>query len=93
VSPDYLNDGPQKPIRIWSRAGRRPLLAACNSNGDVPMLDCTQHNDKPFLRLLILHDDAEREFDYTGGAEHALERAAGVGWTVASIRNGWTTVF
>jgi hypothetical protein len=25
---DYLDDGPQKPIRIWSRVGRRPLLAA-----------------------------------------------------------------
>ena len=35
---DYLDDGPEKPIRIWSRTGRRPLLAAGNSNGDVPML-------------------------------------------------------
>ena len=25
---DFLDDGPQKPIRIWSRTGRRPLLAA-----------------------------------------------------------------
>ena len=33
---DYLDDGPQKPIRIWSRTGRRPLLAAGNSNGDIP---------------------------------------------------------
>ena len=73
---DYLDDGPQKPIRIWSRIGRRPLLAAGNSNGDIPMLDFTQHEDKPFLRLLVLHDDAEREFDYTSGAEQALERAA-----------------
>ncbi len=24
---DYLDDGPQKPIRIWSRVGRRPLLS------------------------------------------------------------------
>jgi hypothetical protein len=30
---DYLDDGPQKPIRIWSPTGRRPLLAAGNSNG------------------------------------------------------------
>jgi len=35
---DYLDDGPQKPIRIWGRAGRRPLLAVGNSNGDIPML-------------------------------------------------------
>ena len=90
---DYLDDGPQKPIRIWSRTGRRPLLAAGNSNGDIPMLDFTQHPDKPFLRLLVLHDDAEREFDYTSGAEQALERAEASGWTVASIKDDWTTVF
>src|SRR3954453_22319741 len=35
----YLADGPQKPIRIWSRTGRRPLLAAGYSNGDIQMLD------------------------------------------------------
>jgi phosphoserine phosphatase len=90
---DYLDDGPEKPIRIWSRTGRRPLLAAGNSNGDIPMLDFTQHSDKPFLRLLVLHDDAEREFAYTSGAEQALERAQTSGWTVASIRDAWATVF
>jgi phosphoserine phosphatase len=90
---DYLDDGPVKPIRIWSRTGRRPLLAAGNSNGDVPMLDFTQHQDKPSLRLLVLHDDAEREFDYTGGSEQALERAGGEGWTVVSVKDDWATVF
>src|SRR3954447_7829989 len=64
-APDHLDDGPEKPIRIWSRTGRRPLLAAGNTNGDIPMLDFTQHADKPSLRLLVRHDDAEREFDYT----------------------------
>src|SRR5204863_1027381 len=54
---DYLDDGPQKPIRIWSRTGRRPVLAAGNSNGDIPMLEYTQHPDKPCIRLLVLHDD------------------------------------
>jgi phosphoglycolate phosphatase-like HAD superfamily hydrolase len=92
-APDYLDDGPEKPIRIWSRTGRRPLLAAGNTNGDIPMLHFAQHCDRPFLRLLVLHDDAEREFDYTAGAEQALERADRDGWTVASIKNDWVTVF
>jgi phosphoserine phosphatase len=90
---DYLDDGPEKPIRIWSRTGRRPLLAAGNSNGDVPMLHFTQHQDKPFLRLLVLHDDDEREFAYTSGAEQALDQATSDGWTVISVRNDWATVF
>jgi hypothetical protein len=90
---DYLDDGPQKPIRIWSRTGRRPILAAGNSNGDIPMLGFTHHQDKPFLRLLVLHDDGECEFDYTSGAEQALETAAASGWTVVSIKNEWATVF
>jgi phosphoserine phosphatase len=90
---EYLDDGPQKPIRIWSRMGRRPLVAGGNSNGDVPMLEFTKHADKPTLRLLVLHDDAEREFDYTSGAEAAVARAATDNWTVVSIKNDWATVF
>ena len=89
---DYLDDGPQKPIRIWSRTGRRPLLAAGNSNGDLPMLEFTQHQDKPSLSLLVLHDDGRREFDYTSGAEQALERAGQSGWTIVSMKNDWATV-
>ena len=90
---DYLDDGPEKPIRIWSRTGRRPLLAAGNSNGDVPMLQFTKHDDKPTLRLLVLHDDDEREFDYTSGAEKALAQAGKDDWTVVSMKNDWATVF
>jgi phosphoserine phosphatase len=90
---DYLDDGPQKPIRIWSRIGRRPLLAAGNSNGDSAMLDFSRHAERPFLRLLVLHDDADREFAYTTGAETALEQAGRDGWTVVSMKNDWTTVF
>ena len=92
-APDYLDDGPQKPIRIWSRTGRRPLLSAGNSNGDVPMLDFTHRADNQCIRLLVLHDDGEREFDYTTGAEQALERADKMGWTVVSVKNDWATVF
>ena len=57
------------------------------------MLHFSQHADKPSLRLLVLHDDGEREFAYTAGAEQALERAAAEGWTVVSVKDAWTTVF
>jgi phosphoglycolate phosphatase-like HAD superfamily hydrolase len=90
---DYLADGPEKPVRIWNRTGRRPLLAGGNSNGDAAMLEFTHHPDKPTLRLLVLHDDAEREFDYVTGAEQALTQAETDGWTIVSIKNDWTTVF
>lgn len=93
AAADYLDDGPEKPVHIWTRTGRRPVLAAGNSNGDIEMLDFTQHTDKPSLRLLLLHDDPKREFDYVTGAERALERAQRAGWTVVSIKNDWTQVF
>ncbi len=57
------------------------------------MLDFTQHQDNASLRLLVLHDDADREFDYTSGAEQALEKASTSGWTVVSIKNDWARVF
>jgi hypothetical protein len=93
AQPDYLNDGPEKPIRIWNRIGRRPLLAGGNANGDVQMLDYTRHAERPTLRLLVLHDDDEREFAYTSGAEAALARADEQGWTVVSVKDDWHTVF
>ena len=93
AAADYLDDGPEKPVHIWTRTGKRPVLAAGNSNGDIEMLDYSQHADKPSLRLLVLHDDAEREFDYVSGAERALDRARASGWTVVSIKRDWARVF
>jgi len=93
AQPEFLDDGPQKPVHIWARTGRRPLLAGGNSNGDIAMLELARHADKPSLRLLIRHDDPEREFDYVTGAEQALERATAEGWTVVSVKDDWTTVF
>jgi phosphoserine phosphatase len=90
---DVLDDGPAKPVRIWSRVGRRPILAAGNSNGDLPMLQFAERPGRPGLRLLVLHDDPAREFDYTTGAEQALQVARGNGWTVVSINHDWATVF
>jgi phosphoserine phosphatase len=90
---DFFDDGPEKPIRIWSRIGRRPILSFGNSNGDVPMLAFSGTSTTPSLRLLLLHDDADREFDYTAGAEQALEAASRENWTVVSMKNDWNTVF
>jgi hypothetical protein len=93
AEPDVFDDGPVKPVRIWSRVGARPIVAGGNSNGDLQMLEFSGGRDRPALRLLVLHDDAEREFAYEAGAEEALERARADGWTIASIRDDWATVF
>jgi phosphoglycolate phosphatase-like HAD superfamily hydrolase len=88
AQPEFFDDGPMKPVRLWSRIGRRPIFAAGNSNGDIEMLEFTRG-----MRLLVLHDDADREFDYVAGAEKVLQRAAEEGWTVVSLKNDWATVF
>jgi phosphoserine phosphatase len=93
AQPDVFDDGPVKPVRIWSRVGRRPILSAGNSNGDIPMLRFTGGKARPALRILVMHDDPEREFDYVKGAETALERARAEGWTVVSVKDDWATVF
>jgi phosphoglycolate phosphatase-like HAD superfamily hydrolase len=90
---DVFDDGPEKPVRLWNRIGRRPILAAGNTNGDDEMLMFSGRPDALSLRLLVLHDDADREFAYTAGAERALEHASQYGWTVVSMKNDWTTVF
>ncbi|OMB95408.1 acid phosphatase [Mycobacterium sp. NS-7484] len=93
ATPEFMDDGPVKPVRIWGRIGRRPIFAAGNSNGDIEMLEYTSAGPGPSLSLLVRHDDADREFDYTAGAEKALALAADRGWTVTSMRDDWTTVF
>lgn len=90
---DVLNDGPVKPPRIWSRIGRRPILAAGNSNGDIQMLQYVEGNPRSSLCLLVNHDDADREFDYMAGAEDAVKMANERGWVMVSMKQDWQTVF
>ncbi|MBS0025249.1 HAD family hydrolase [Microbacterium paraoxydans] len=90
----FFDDGPEKPVRIWSRVGRRPLLAAGNSNGDGPMLDYARGGPREGLALLIHHDDHDRDdAPYDSGAERVLAAADAQGYTVVSVRDDWSAVF
>jgi phosphoglycolate phosphatase-like HAD superfamily hydrolase len=90
---DVIDDGPGKPVQIWNVIGRRPILAAGNSNGDLQMLAFTGGSSLPALRMLVVHDDAEREFDYVAGAEKVLNAVETRGWTAVSIQRDWRKVF
>jgi len=93
------NEGAAKVINIQRALGRRPIFAAGNSPGDGEMLDYALAADGPTMALLVDHDDADREYAYEGEAAtfestgSFLEVAAAHGWTVASMRNDWATVF
>jgi phosphoglycolate phosphatase-like HAD superfamily hydrolase len=82
-----IDDGPGKPVHIWAHTGRKPLLAGGNADGDVEMLASATFS------LLIHHDDSQREFSYDEGAEHALTEAEAHGWTVASMKSDFSTIF
>jgi phosphoserine phosphatase len=90
----FLDDGPEKPVRIWSRMGRRPILAGGNANGDVPMLRFVQKHPRS-LSLLIHHDDETGRGDapYDTGAEQALAASETYGFVKVSVKNDWSTVF
>ena len=94
TSLSFFDDGPEKPERIWSRIGRRPLLAAGNSNGDMPMLDFTRAG-RTGLALLVDHDDDTGRGDtpYETGAEGARASASERGYTVVSVKDDWECVF
>jgi phosphoserine phosphatase len=83
-SIEFFDDGPEKPVRIWSRIGQRPALACGNANGDAPMLRFADG-----LRLVVRHDDPEREFDYDAEAGDVL----GGGNVEISVKDDWVTVF
>jgi phosphoglycolate phosphatase-like HAD superfamily hydrolase len=82
-----IDDGPGKPVHLWARTGRRPLFAGGNADGDIEMLSQAR------FALLVRHDDPDREEAYDTGSERALGEAAARGWTVASMRNDFATVF
>ncbi|NIV36602.1 MAG: haloacid dehalogenase-like hydrolase [Anaerolineae bacterium] len=90
---DVIDDGPGKPVQIWNLIGRRPILAAGNSNGDLPMMAFAGGPSLPALCLLVVHDDADREFDYIAGAEKVISTAQAQGWTTISMRDDWSRVF
>jgi hypothetical protein len=98
------NDFAGKPEDIYLFTGRRPNAAFGNSTGDRQMLEYTQANGGASLEMLVLHDDAAREYAYgpaqglpdskVGTFTQALYDEAKIkGWTVISIKNDWKEIF
>ena len=98
------NDNAGKPEGIHLMIGRRPRAAFGNSGGDRQMLEYTGAGDGARLMMLVLHDDAAREYAYGparglpdskfGTFTAALDdEAKKNGWTVISMKNDWKRVF
>jgi phosphoserine phosphatase len=101
---NFNDDKADKPVGIHQHIGRRPIAAFGNSVGDQQMLEYTQGGSGARLMLLVLHDDAAREFPYgparglpdvsLGAFTPALdEHAKNDGWTVVSMKDDWKQVF
>jgi phosphoglycolate phosphatase-like HAD superfamily hydrolase len=101
---NFNDDKAGKPVAINQHIGRRPIMAFGNSVGDQQMLEYTQGGSGARFELLVLHDDAAREFAYGparglpnvkyGYFTPALEdHAKKDGWTVVSMKDDWKTVF
>jgi phosphoglycolate phosphatase-like HAD superfamily hydrolase len=100
-----LNDNNAgKPEGIHLMIGRRPHAAFGNSPGDQEMLEYTKAGDGARLAMLVLHDDATREYAYgpalgmkdtkVGAFPQALyDKAQKSGWTVISMKNDWKQIF
>lgn len=100
-----LNDNDAgKPEGIHLMIGRRPVAAFGNSTGDQHMLEYTKAGSGARLAMLVLHDDAAREYAYgpaqglpetkVGTFTQALyEKAKKDGWTVISMKNDWRQIF
>jgi hypothetical protein len=93
-----------KPEGIHLMIGRRPYAAFGNSTGDQQMLEYTGAGSGKRPMMLVLHDDAEREYAYgparglpdtkVGTFTQALyDEAKNDGWTVISMKNDWKRVF
>ena len=100
-----LNDNDAgKPEGIHLMIGRRPYAAFGNSTGDRQMLEYTGAGDGARLMMLVMHDDAAREYAYgpaqglpnskVGTFTQALyDEAKKKGWVVISMKNDWKRIF
>jgi phosphoglycolate phosphatase-like HAD superfamily hydrolase len=100
-----LNDNDAgKPENIYLMTGRQPNAAFGNSTGDKQMLEYTKAGQGARLVMLVLHDDAKREYAYgpaqalpdtkVGAFTQSLyDQAKRDGWTVISMKNDWKKVF
>ena len=96
---EVFNDGPQKPISIHQHIGQRPLVAAGNTDGDLPMLQWTAASPYRTLQLVVHHTDGEREYAYDrdallgAGTELLLAAASDDHWTVIDMATDWSAVY
>ena len=79
--------GPGKPEHIYARTGRTALFAGGNGDVDLEMLREAR------FRLVVVHDDDEREYATTASAEKLLEAGRQGSWTMVSMKDDWRTVF
>lgn len=94
----FVNDKAAKPVGIERAIGRRPVLAAGNSDGDYEMLEWTTRGPGRRLGLIVHHTDAAREWAYDrasseGRLDRALDAATVQGWTVVDMARDWRLVF
>jgi phosphoglycolate phosphatase-like HAD superfamily hydrolase len=95
---EFVDDGPGKPVGINRFIGKRPILAAGNSDGDLQMLQWTTLSDGPRLGILIHHTDAAREWAYdresdVGRLDKALDEAPKRGWLVIDMKTDWRVIY
>src|SRR6266850_5684466 len=98
------DDHAGKPEGIHMMIGRRPYAAFGNSVGDQQMLEWTGSGDGARLKVLLLHDDAKREYAY-GPAQGLANSKIGTftpalydeakkkSWTVISMKDDWKRIF
>ncbi len=98
------DDNAGKVIGIDLFIGKRPCAAFGNSTGDREMLEWTGAGDGARLKMLVHHDDEQREYAYgpAGGLPETkvgtfslslLDEAKSRSWTVISMKNDWKRVF
>src|SRR6266513_3888802 len=89
-----IDDKTGKPEGINMVIGRRPQGAFGNSTGDQEMLEYTGAGDGARLMMLVLHDDAQREYAYGPAAGLPATRVGAFTQTLhdEAKKNGWFVV-
>lgn len=93
-----------KPEGIHLIIGKRPIAAFGNSTGDQQMIEYVKGGSGPRLAMLVLHDDAAREYAYGPAdglpdtkvgtfTQELYDKAKQSDWGIISMKKDWKQIF
>lgn len=95
---NFVDDKEGKPVGIQRHIGIKPTVCVGNSDGDLQMMEWTDSNTYPSLKIFVHHTDSVREWAYDrdshiGKFDKTLDRSKEKGWNIVDMSQDWKVIY